>query len=191
MGESKSEKRKLFEQEAMPHLDILFTTALYLAGDEQEANDLCQETILRAYRSFHQYTAGTNCRAWLLTILRNVFRATRARRKPDLVASTEKDFERILDREISSNDRAWETPETLLLKQSTDRRVQEALGKLPEDYKAALLLVFVEDLTYQEAAAVLEVPVGTVRSRIFRARALLRRALESFDGLRRLARAQT
>ena len=173
----------------MPHLDHLFTTALYLAGNEQEAYDLSQETMLRAYRSFHQYTAGTNCRAWLLTILRNLFRSTRSRRKPDQVASTREEFERIVDRESLTNDDASETPETLLLQRSMDRTVQRALYNLPEDYKTALLLVFVEDLTYEEAAAVLEVPIGTVRSRIFRARDRMRRALGSADGVRRFARA--
>lgn len=175
----------------MPHLDLLFTTASYLTGNEHEANDLCQETMLRAYLSFHQYTAGTNCRAWLLTILRNLFLATRSRRRVEQVASTAEEFDRIVDRESLANDDASDTPETLMLKRSEDHAVQEALYNLPEDYKTALLLVFVEDLTYQEAAAVLEVPIGTVRSRISRARDRMRRALQSVGGVRRIARAQT
>lgn len=191
MGDTNSDKRRLFEEEALPHLDVLFTTALYLTRNEQEANDLCQETMLRAYRFFHRYTAGTNCRAWLLTILLNLHRTVRGRAKLDRVSATSEEFDRAVDREsIRSND-ASANPEAVLLKQSMGRSVQKALYDLPEDFKAALLLVDVEDLTYQEAAEVLEVPIGTVRSRIFRGRALMRRALPHLAGARGFARVPT
>src|ERR1700680_4090399 len=97
MGDSISDKRRLFEQEVLPHLDVLFTAALYLTRNQEEANDLCQETMLRAYRFFHQYTAGTNCRAWLLTILHNLFRTARSRAKPERVLATGEEFERAIE----------------------------------------------------------------------------------------------
>jgi RNA polymerase sigma-70 factor (ECF subfamily) len=191
MGDSGSEKRRLFEQEVLPLLDVLFTVALYLTRNEEEANDLCQETMLRAYRYFHQYTAGTNCRAWLLTILHNLFRTSRSRPKHEQLAGTQEEFDRAVDSESFKNAGVGANPEAVLLRRSMDQSVQKALYALPEDFKAALLLVDVEDLTYQEAAKVLEVPIGTVRSRISRGRALMRQALQSFAGARGFVRAQT
>src|ERR1700720_2476342 len=103
MGEPNSEKRRLFEQEVLPHLDVLFTAALYLTRNQEEANDLCQETMLRAYRFFHQYTAGTNCRAWLFTILHNLFRTGRSRAKPEHVSATTEEFDRAVESESFKN----------------------------------------------------------------------------------------
>lgn len=95
MGASSSEKRRVFEREALPHLDVLFTTASYLTGNQEDANDLCQETMLRAYQFFDQYSLGTNCRAWLLTILRNLYRAKGSRRKGERVAAIKEEFDRV------------------------------------------------------------------------------------------------
>jgi RNA polymerase sigma-70 factor (ECF subfamily) len=191
MGDSISDKRRLFEQEVLPHLDVLFTAALYLTRNQEEANDLCQETMLRAYRFFHQYTAGTNCRAWLLTILHNLFRTERSRAKPEHVSATAEEFDRVVENESLRNGSGAITPEKILADRSVDQSVQKALRSLPEDFKAAVILVDVEDMTYQEAAAVLEVPIGTVRSRISRGRGLMRQALEKLAGGRGFARAET
>jgi RNA polymerase sigma-70 factor (ECF subfamily) len=191
MGETKSEKRRLFEAEALPYLDALFTTALYLTRNREEANDLCQETILRAYRSFHQFTAGTNCRAWLLTILHNLFRTNRSRARPEYVSATVEEFERAIEAESLRASGPHVNPETIVAERSFDQSVQQALQKLPTDFKAALILVDLEDMTYKEAAGVLEVPIGTVRSRVSRGRALMREALRLFAGERKLAGVQT
>ena len=191
MGDSISDKRRLFEQEVLPYLDVLFTAALYLTRNQEEANDLCQETMLRAYRFFHQYTAGTNCRAWLLTILHNLFRTGRSRARPEQVSATAEEFDRVVENESLRNGGGARTPETILADRSVDQSVQKALRSLPEDFKAAVILVDVEDMTYQEAAAVLEVPIGTVRSRISRGRGLMRQALEKLAGGRGFARAET
>jgi RNA polymerase sigma-70 factor (ECF subfamily) len=191
MGETKSEKRRLFELEALPHLDSLFTTALYLTRNQDEAKDLCQETILRAYRSFHQFASGTNCRAWLLTILHNLFRTLRSRAKPEHLSATVEDFERAIETE-SVRSGSWQAnPEAIATEKSFERSVQTALQDLPTDFKAALILVDLQDMTYKEAAGVLDVPIGTVRSRVSRGRALMRDALRLFAGQRRLAGAQT
>jgi RNA polymerase sigma-70 factor (ECF subfamily) len=187
MTATKPEKRRLFEQEAMPHLDSLFTAALYLTRNREEANDLCQETVLRAYRSFHQFTAGTNCRAWLLTILHNLFRSSRSRARPEHLSVTSEDFERAIESESLKTSDSFANPEAIVVERNFDRLVQKALQDLPTDFKAALILVDLEDMTYKDAAGVLEVPIGTVRSRVSRGRALLRVALRFFAGERRLA----
>jgi RNA polymerase sigma-70 factor, ECF subfamily len=187
MTATKPEKRRLFEQEAMPHLDSLFTAALYLTRNLEEANDLCQETVLRAYRSFHQFTAGTNCRAWLLTILHNLFRSSRSRARPEHLSATSEDFERAIESESLKTSDSFANPEAIVVERNFDRLVQKALQDLPTDFKAALILVDLEDMTYKDAAGVLEVPIGTVRSRVSRGRALLRVALRFFAGERRLA----
>ena len=191
MGETKSEKRRLFEHEALPHLDSLFTTALYLTRSQEEANDLCQETMLRAYRSFHQFTIGTNCRAWLLTILNNLFRTNRSRAKPEHVSATSEEFERAIETESLRASGRMVNPEAIVAQRSFAQSVQRDLRDLPTDFKAALILVDLEDMTYKEAAGALEVPIGTVRSRVSRGRALMREALRLFAGERRIAGIQT
>jgi RNA polymerase sigma-70 factor (ECF subfamily) len=191
MAASKPEKRRLFEQEAMPHLDSLFTAALYLTRNQEEANDLCQETMLRAYRSFHQFTLGTNCRAWLMTILHNLFRTSRSRAKPEHLSATAEEFERAIESESLKDMGTQANPEAIVAGQSLGQTVQKALQNLPADFKAALILVDLEDMTYKDAAGILEVPIGTVRSRVSRGRALLRVALRLLAGERRLVRAQT
>ena len=189
MPASKPEKRRLFEQEAMPHLDALFTAALYLTRNEEEANDLCQETMLRAYRSFHQFTIGTNCRAWLQTILHNLFRTTRSRAKPEHLSANEDDFERAVESESLKSSDGLSNPEAIVARRNFDQTVQNALKELPTEFKAAVMLVDLEDMTYKDAAGVLEVPIGTVRSRVSRGRALLRETLGMLH--RGLARAQS
>jgi RNA polymerase sigma-70 factor, ECF subfamily len=191
MGEAKPEKRRFFEHEALPHLDSLFTTALYLTRNQEEANDLCQETMLRAYRSFHQFTIGTNCRAWLLTILNNLFRTNRSRAKPEHVSATSEEFERAIETESLRASGRMVNPEAIVAQRSFAQSVQRALRDLPADFKAALVLVDLEDMTYKEAAGALEVPIGTVRSRVSRGRALMREALRLFAGERRIAGIQT
>lgn len=169
------EKRRRFEQEALPHLDQLHTAALYLTRSSEEAEDLLQETVLRAFRFFHQYAAGTNCRAWLLTILYNTFRNRYRRNLREQPAASVEDFERRLEAARLGDEP--DNPEALLLDRVLDHDVQGALKSLPEDFRQVLLLVDVEELSYREAAAIAKVPIGTVRSRISRGRAMLRRSL--------------
>src|SRR6202011_1299617 len=152
MGETKSEKRRLFEGEALPHLDTLFTTALYLTRNQEEANDLCQETMLRAYRSFRQFTVGTNCRAWLLTILHNLFRSNRSRAKPEHVSATPEEFERAIETESLRASSPLANPESIVARRGFNQSVQKALRDLPGDFQAALILVDLEDMTYKDAA---------------------------------------
>src|ERR1700736_154963 len=131
MGETKSEKRRLFEGEALPHLDTLFTAALYLTRNQEEANDLCQETMLRAYRSFHQFTVGTNCRAWLLTILHNLFRTNRSRAKTEQVSTTIEEFERAIEAESFRAPASPANPEAIVAERNFDQSVRRVLQNLP------------------------------------------------------------
>ncbi len=185
MGGSR-DKRRLFEHEALPHLDAVFSAALYLTRNEEEANDLCQETMLRAYRFFDHFTAGTNCRAWLLTILRNLARSRHSRMRPEQLSATVEDFERAIDIESMRGDDN-SNPEVAFIRRAAGHSVRDALSQLPEDFKAAVILVDIEDLSYEEAAEVLSVPIGTIRSRISRGRALIRKALEAVAGAPKVA----
>ena len=178
MGTGDSQNRKRFEQEALPHLDTLFTTALHLTRNRDDASDLSQETMLRAYRSFHQFQPGTDCRAWLLTILYNAFRSRYAReRRREQPSTTTEEFERALEVESNRNHSSAD-PEQMLARSSLEPDVQKALYSLPQEFRTALLLVDVNELSYEEAAKAMEVPIGTVRSRLSRARAMMRYALK-------------
>ena len=185
MATDDSHNRKRFEQEALPHLDALFTTALHLTRNRDDASDLSQETVLRAYRFFHQFRPGTDCRAWLLTIMYNAFRSgySRRRREEQLSASVE-EFERALDQESNQNV-AESDPEQLLARHGLEPDMAKALDSLPDEFRTALLLVDVNELSYEEAAQTMEVPIGTVRSRLSRARAMMRYALEEAARIRR------
>lgn len=174
------DKRLHFEQVALPHLDSVYTAALRLTHNRDDASDLVQETILRAFRFFHQFARGSNCRAWLLTILYNNFRdryRQNGRERPTNSGEIEQEFEaRSLLADMSLNN-----PEELLSDRMLGRRIKSALNGLPEEFREALVLVDVQELNYQEVAEILAVPLGTVKSRVSRARALMRVALIKLD----------
>jgi RNA polymerase sigma-70 factor (ECF subfamily) len=179
-----NDKRFLFEQVALPHLDAVYTAALRLARNQDDAKDLLQETILRAYRFFDQFTKGTNCRAWLLTILYNSFRNGYRRAMREQPATSTEDFEQRLEAQSLLADAAHTDPEQMLSGRMLGHQLETALDTLPPEFREALLLVDVQELNYREAAGVLDIPVGTVKSRVSRGRALMREALK------RLAQAQ-
>jgi RNA polymerase sigma-70 factor, ECF subfamily len=178
------DKRFLFEQVALPHLDAVYTAALRLSHNQDDAKDLLQETILRAYRFFDQFTKGTNCRAWLLTILYNSFRNGYRRAMREQPATSNEDFEQRLEAQSLLADAAHTDPEQMLSGRMLGHQLETALEALPPEFREALLMVDVQELNYREAAEVLDIPVGTVKSRVSRGRALMREAL------RRLAQAQ-
>lgn len=179
-GDSAQAKRLLFEREAMPHLDALYTMAFRLVGNSNDASDLVQETMLRAYRFFHQFTPGTNCRAWLMKILFNTFRNGYRRGSREQPAASEEEFAGHIDRESLARDPAENNPESLVEPDRMEPEVERALDGIPEEFRSALLLVDVQEMNYQEVSEVLSIPIGTVKSRVSRARAIMRKALRDF-----------
>jgi RNA polymerase sigma-70 factor, ECF subfamily len=171
-------RRLQFEQAALPHLDALYTSALRLARNRDDAEDLLQETVLRAYRSFHQFSPGTNCRAWMLTILYNRFRSGYRRGLREQVANSRDEFEQEIETLSLAQDDGHDNPEQIAAGHNAAQLIRRALASLPEEFRETLLLVDLQELNYQEVADVLDVPLGTVKSRVSRGRALLRTALE-------------
>jgi RNA polymerase sigma-70 factor, ECF subfamily len=168
--------RQRFEAVALPHLDAVYTVALRLAGNPDDAKDLLQDTILRAYRFFHQFAPDSNCRAWLLTILYNNFRNHLRRSSLHPVAalndeSSERAEAELLDVVPSCN------PEEIVAQRWIGRHLTTAIYALPLEFREPMLLVDVQDLSYPEVAKVLKIPLGTVKSRVSRARAMLRDSL--------------
>jgi RNA polymerase sigma-70 factor (ECF subfamily) len=164
-----------FEAEALACLDSLYGAALRLTGNVADAEDLVQDTYLKAFRSAAQFEPGTNLKAWLFTILHNTFlnRRRRAVREPVAVEPDE------IDRASVDLPAANVTPEQLLLRDSLDGDLQAALDALPEAFRQAVWLRDVEEFSYAEIAAMLQVPIGTVMSRISRGRRLLYERLTS------------
>jgi len=181
-------KRKLFEQEALPHLDAVYAVALRLVRNRDDADDLVQETILRAFKFFHQFSPGTNCRAWLMTILYNAFRNGYRRSSREPVAANTGDYERELDKAVVRSGAERNDPESLIFGQLMDEEIESALNALAEDFRAAILLVDVQELSYQETAQVLKIPIGTLRSRLSRGRAAMRLKLRELARARGLLR---
>jgi RNA polymerase sigma-70 factor (ECF subfamily) len=157
-----------FEAEAMPHADRLFRLAMWWERDRREAEDLVQDTLVQALQAFHRFTPGTNCRAWLLSILQHV-RSNRHRTKRRRFTFEDPD-----DRIAETVPFVPPVPQHL-----TDEDLLAALREIPEAYQDIILLCDVEELTYKEIAAALAIPIGTVMSRLHRGRALLRQELAS------------
>ena len=183
-----ADRRKRFEDEALPHLDALYTMAIRLAHNPDDASDLLQETVLRAYRFFHQFETGTNCRAWMLTILFNNFRNSYRKSSREQPASSADEFERKMEGESLRTDPARSNPEAMLSRQGMEGEVETALAGLSAEFREAILLVDVEELSYQEVSGVLNIPIGTVKSRVSRGRAMLRDALANFAKERGIVR---
>jgi RNA polymerase sigma-70 factor, ECF subfamily len=165
-----------FEELAMPHFDRLYNFACWLTQDRQEAEDLVQETYVKALKGFSSFQQGTNFRAWIYKILRNTFLTSRTGLK--MAATVEIDAE-------SENDvlpAVKETPESILLQRSDGQLVQQALEQLPVAYREVILLCEVEEMSYQEISATLSIPMGTVMSRLSRARRALRAAVQKMQG---------
>ena len=166
-----------FEAEALPHVDRLFRLAMWFERNRSEAEDLVQETMMQALQSFHRFQPGTNCRAWLTTILQHVrSNRRRARSRSPLVDDPE-------DRIGMATPFVPPVPQQL-----TDEDLLGALRRIPASFQEVIVLCDVEELTYKEIADALEIPIGTVMSRLHRGRALLRaelgRSTRAFGGRR-------
>ena len=164
-----------FETEALPWIDDVYRFALSLTRDESDADDVVQETYMRAYRSWHTFIPGTECRRWLFTICRNVFLRSRERQRPTVdLADGEQDAIAAGSVYAAARERGYDDLYATL---DLAPALRTALGELAEPFRSAVILVDVEDMTYETAAEVMGVPIGTVRSRLFRGRRLLQEKL--------------
>ena len=183
MGNKRDGKKiREFEETALVHLDILYNSALKMTKSPEDAEDLVQETFVRAYRFFDKFEKGTNCKAWLFKIMRNSF-INRYRKKAREPASV--DFEEIantysteLKRDVLSGESGMEADR--IFETMVEDDVKNAMDFLPEEFRTAIILSDIEGLSYQEIADTLDCPIGTVRSRISRGRKFLQKKLYDF-----------
>jgi RNA polymerase sigma-70 factor (ECF subfamily) len=164
---SRRGERRLFEAEALGHLNSLYGAALRLTRNAADAEDLVQDTYVKAFRSAKQFTPGTNLKAWLFTILHNTFRNQRRDSGRDPVDVDTDQMER------SAPVDPAEGPEAILLRGALDAELQSALNALPEAFREAVLARDVDEFSYAEIAKMLGIPAGTVMSRISRGRRML------------------
>ncbi len=175
----KHEKDAIFNRELLPHLDALYNFAYHLSYNESDANDLVQETYLKAYRSIDKYMQGTNGKAWLFKILKNAF-INEYRRKNTRPANI--DYEDIIAYQ-DNDDQEGTTYSDLreeLFESMIGDEVTFAINTLPVDFRLVILLCDLEGFTYEEIARIVDIPIGTVRSRLHRARNMLKDKLKSY-----------
>lgn len=169
-------KQEDFEKEIIPHLDAMFNFALKLTKDPDEAEDLVQDTVVKAFRFFDSYEMGTNSKAWIFQILKNSFinNYRKQSKQPHRVDYDEVSsfYESIRAERTDTSDL-----EDLMYREMVDDHVSAALEDLPEDFRTVVLLCDIEEFTYEEAAIMLDVPIGTIRSRLHRGRNLLKTQL--------------
>jgi len=168
-------RERAFEREALPWVDDVYRFALSLTRNVADADDVVQDTYLRAYKSWHTYMPGSDCRRWLFTICRNAFLRSRERQWP---------FEETADWERDPmmatavvQDTSRDGIDDMLTRLDLKPAIESALARVPEPFQSALVLVDLEDQSYEAAATILGVPIGTVRSRLFRGRRLMQELL--------------
>ncbi len=180
-----AQKRRAFEAEMVPHLDALYRAALSMTRNAGDADDLVQDTFVRAYQFYDQFQGGTNGRAWLFRILTNLYiNSYRKRtREPERVSYDEMEefflYNRLADAQ-SSGLSGGMSPEQTILQKVQMEAIREAVEKLPDEYRDTVILADLNDLSYQEVADALEIPIGTVRSRLSRGRRLVQKALWAY-----------
>jgi RNA polymerase sigma-70 factor (ECF subfamily) len=167
-----------FEEMAMPFVDSLYNTAYRMTRNAEDAQDLVQETYFKAYRYYDKFTEGTNLKAWLFKILKNTFINNYRKKQKQPFQTDFADIEESLESRVQDDaHRAPSRPDEILLENVLDEHVQSAIDSLPQDYRMAVVLADLEGFSYKEIADILEVPVGTVMSRLYRGRKLLEEAM--------------
>ena len=173
------QKQEDFEEEIVPHLDAMYNFALRLTSDPSDAEDLVQDTIVKAFRFFSSYEKGTNAKAWLFRILKNSYinNYRKQSKKPNQVDYDEVSsfYETIRADRTDTSDL-----EDKMFRELVDDDISQALEELPEDFRTVVLLCDVEGFTYEEIANMLDVPIGTIRSRLHRGRNLLKAQLKEY-----------
>ena len=175
---SADDKRR-FQEDALPLLDSLYAGALRMTRNPADAEDLVQETMLRAYRSFDRFEPGTNLKAWLFRILTNAYINVYRKRQREPQKVSQDDVEEFdLYQELKDHDPQFTaTPETIVLDSLVDGDIIEAIDALPEQFRLAVILSDIEGFTYAEMADIMDVPMGTVMSRLHRGRKALQKRL--------------
>jgi RNA polymerase sigma-70 factor (ECF subfamily) len=169
--------RVRFEEEALELSDQVYNVARRLAGSREEAEDLVQETYARAFRAWKSYQPGTNLRAWLFRILTNlnIDRGRRVQRTPDMQPLEESDY--FLYNKLQESTSEPNADESRVVERLSQNDTVTALADLPHDFRDVVLLVDLADFTYSDAAQILDIPIGTVMSRLHRGRRILKRTL--------------
>jgi RNA polymerase sigma factor (sigma-70 family) len=176
---TKAEQDAIFEEEFLPHADALYNFAYHLNYDEDDANDLVQETYMKAYRFVGNYERGTNAKAWLFKILKNAF-INEYRKKSKRPAQV--DYEEVItyqDEEDSQYSSYMDLREEMFQSMMGDE-VTNAINSLPVDFRTVILLCDIEGFKYEEISKIIDIPIGTVRSRLHRARNMLKEQLKTY-----------
>lgn len=170
---------KIFEAEFLPQIDALYTFAFHLTLNEEDANDLVQETYLKAFRFIEKYREGTNAKAWLFKILKNAF-INQYRRKSK--RPTQVDYEEVINyhEEEGSQYSSYQDLREEMFQHMMGDEVTEAIESLPVDFRVVILLCDIEGFTYEEISKIVDIPIGTVRSRLHRARNMLKEKLRKY-----------
>jgi RNA polymerase sigma-70 factor, ECF subfamily len=176
------QKRNDFERQALVHVDALYGAAYRLTRNARDAEDLVQDSLLRAYKFWDSFQQDSNCKAWLLRIVTNTFineyqRRKRSREVLDAATAEQDATDGVL---VQTSARDKQSPDQAMLAASVSDDVQCALEQLPDDFRTAVILCDMQGLSYKEIAEIMETPVGTVMSRLFRGRKLLAAALREF-----------
>ncbi|MDH4460361.1 MAG: sigma-70 family RNA polymerase sigma factor [Spirosomataceae bacterium] len=177
---SETEKHRVFTKEFMPHIDSMYNFAFRLTNDEDDANDLVQDTYLKAFRFINSFEEGTNAKAWLFRILKNSFINDFRKKSKEPSKVDYQDVETTYNSEEEA-----ETAQTVDLRAESVQdligdEIANALNALPVDFRTVIILCDVEGFTYEEMAKILDIPIGTVRSRLHRARMLLKEKLKYY-----------
>ena len=175
-------KRRDFEEVAVPHLDALYGAACRLTRNPRDAEDLVQDAMVRAYRFWDSFEKDSNCKAWLFKILTNTFinnyqKRKRGREVLSAAVTEQKTTDGVL---VQQSSLAQRDPRNILINQTISDQVTSALEALPADFRLAVVLCDLEGLTYKEIADVMDCPIGTVMSRLYRGRRLLKKALHNY-----------
>lgn len=175
----KKEHEQVFEEEFLPHAEALKTFAYHLAYNEEDANDLVQDTYLKAYRFIDKYHRGTNAKAWLFKILKNAY-INEYRKKAK--RPTKVDFEEIVAYHDTDSDSVtgYMDLRSEIFQYMMGDEVTTAINALPLDFRTVILLCDIEGFTYEEISKIIDIPIGTVRSRLFRARNMLKEKLKAY-----------
>jgi RNA polymerase sigma-70 factor (ECF subfamily) len=175
--QSEDIKKERFDKEALVHLDSLYRTALRMTKNENDASDLVQETFFKAYRFWDKFEEGSNCRAWLYKIMTNIFiNQYRAKASSPQTVDLEDVDDDFLFGQLSALGPS-DDPEKLFFRKVFDDDVKAAIDEMPDDFRLVIILSFLEGFSYQEIADILNINIGTVKSRLHRGRKLLQKSL--------------